>query len=222
MTAVLALAGRDIALAFRAGGGAFQSVLFFALAALIFALALGPDTALLSRLAAPILWAIALLSALVSLDRMFQADFEDGSLDAIVETADALELSVLAKALAHWIAAGLPVIAATPAVALLFNLAPEAYGPLFVSLLVGTPALSLVGAVGAAVAMGLRRASIMVAILSAPLYAPTLIFGVSAAEAGAAGGPQFVPSLMFLGAITLLAALIGPIAGAAAIRLNMS
>ena len=222
MNALLAIAARDITLSFRTGGGSLHSVTFFALASLVFALAFGPAPALLARLAAPILWAIALLSALISLDRLFEADFEDGSLDAIVETADPLELSVLAKALAHWVAAGLPVVVATPPIALLLNLPAEGYAPLVLSLLIGTPALSLIGAVGAAVAVGLRRASVLVAILTAPLLAPTLIFGVAAAEAGAAGGAQYVPSLLLLGAVTLFSALIGPLAAAAAIRLNIS
>lgn len=222
MSPLMAIAGRDVALAFRAGGGALHSVIFFALAALVFAMAIGPDPTTLKDLAAPVLWAIALLSTLVSLDRMFQSDFEDGSLDAMVETADVLELSVLAKAIAHWLSSGFPVILAAPAVALLLNLPADGYLPLLVSLLVGTPALSLLGAVGAAVAMGLRRASVLVAILSAPLYAPALIFGVGAAQAGAIDSPQFLPSVLFLAAITLFAALLGPIAGAAAIRLNLS
>lgn len=222
MSALMAIAGRDVALAFRAGGGALHAVIFFALAALVFAMAIGPDPTALKDLAAPVLWAIALLSTLVSLDRMFQSDFEDGSLDAMVETADVLELSVLAKAIAHWFSSGFPVILAAPAVALLLNLPADGYLPLLISLVVGTPALSLLGAIGAAVAMGLRRASVLVAILSAPLYAPALIFGVGAAQAGAIDSPQFLPSVLFLAAITLFAALLGPIAGAAAIRLNLS
>ncbi len=222
MSALMAIAGRDVALAFRAGGGALHAVIFFALAALVFAMAIGPDPTALKDLAAPVLWAIALLSTLVSLDRMFQSDFEDGSLDAMVETADVLELSVLAKAIAHWLSSGFPVILAAPAVALLLNLPADGYLPLLISLVVGTPALSLLGAIGAAVAMGLRRASVLVAILSAPLYAPALIFGVGAAQAGAIDSPQFLPSVLFLAAITLFAALLGPIAGAAAIRLNLS
>lgn len=219
---IVAIIARDLALALRAGGGALQSVLFFALATLLFALAIGPDLALQARLAAPVLWTIALLSMLVSLDRLFQADFEDGALDALIETADPLELTVFAKALAHWLSTGLPVVAAAPAAALLLNLPASAYGPLMLSLLIGTPALSFTGAIGAGVALGLKRAAILVAVISAPLYAPALIFGVGAASAGAAGSPEYAPSLMFLAAITLISAIIGPLAGAAAIRLNMN
>jgi heme exporter protein B len=221
MRRLAAIAGRDIALAFRAGGGAMQVVLFFALAALVFALAIGPDPTALRGLAAPILWTLALLAALVSLDRLFESDFEDGSLDALVETGDPLELSILAKACAHWTSALLPVVAATPLIAILLNLPANALQPLLLSLVIGTPALSLIGAIAAAVAVGLRRAGVLVAVLSAPLYAPTLIFGVSAAGAGAEASPAALPSFLILAAITLLAAIIGPIAGAAAIRFNM-
>lgn len=221
MTALFAIFARDVRLSFRAGGGALQSVVFFALAALVFALAVGPDPGALARLAAPVLWAAALLAALLSLDRMFEGDFEDGTLDAIVETADRLELAVLAKALAHWASSSLPVILAAPVVATLLNLPPAGYAPLVLSLLLGTPAFSLLGAIGAAVAVGLRRAAILVAILSAPLYAPTLIFGAGAAAAALEGGPEALPSFLFLAAASLAAAVIGPIAAAAAIRFNL-
>lgn len=222
MKALVAIARRDVALAFRAGGGALQSAFFFALAALVFALAIGPDPAALARLAAPVLWAIALLASLVSLDRLFEADFEDGSLDAIVETADILELAVVAKALAHWATSSLPVILAAPLIAVLLNLPAAGHGPLVLSLLLGTPALSFFGAIGAAVAVGLRRASVLVAILAVPLFAPTLIFGAGAASAALAGSPEALPSFLILAAITLASAVIGPIAAAAAIRFNMS
>lgn len=222
MTELSAIYRRDVALAFRAGGGALQSVFFFGLAALLFALAIGPDPGAMSGLAAPILWAIALLAALISLDRMFEADFEDGSLDAIVETSDMLELSVMAKALAHWTTTSLPVIVSTPLIATLLNLPAEGYGPLVLSLLLGTPALSFLGAIGAGVAVGLRRAAILVSILSVPLFAPTLIFGVGAATAALEDGPAALPSFLFLASITLAGAIIGPIAAAAAIRFNMS
>ncbi|MCA8896888.1 MAG: heme exporter protein CcmB [Parvularculaceae bacterium] len=222
MNGFLAIISRDVALGFKAGGGTVQTALFFALTALVFAIAVGPDTALLSRIAAPTLWAAALLSALVSLDRIFQADFEDGSLDVIVETADLLEGRVLAKAIAHWIAACLPLILATPVLALLLSLPAQGYWPLVLSLLVGTPALSFIGAISAAVTLSLRRAGVLIAILTAPLYAPALIFGVAAANAGASGAPNFIPSLLFLGAGTLFSMILAPLAGAAAIRFNMS
>lgn len=221
MSAFAAIVGRDMTLGFRAGGGALQTAIFFALAALIFALAIGPDPDRLPTLAVPILWAGALLSALISLDRIFQADFEDGSLDVLVETSDLLEATVLAKALAHWLSACLPLIIITPLLGLLLNLPADGYMPLAASLLIGTPALSLVGSIAAALTLAMRRASILVTMLAAPLYAPVLIFGVSAAEAGAAGTPAFAPSLLFLAAITLFSIVIAPLAAASAIRFNM-
>lgn len=222
MRGFFAIIARDVSLGFKAGGGALQTVLFFALTILVFSIAVGPDTSLLSRIAAPALWAAALLSALVSLDRIFQADFEDGSLDVLVETADLLELRVLAKAIAHWLSACLPLIAATPLLAVLLSLPLKGLSPLVLSLLIGTPALSLIGAISAAVTLSMRRAGVLVSILTTPLYAPTLIFGVSAATAGAEGAPDFVPSLLFLAAGTVFTFVLAPLAGAAAIRFNMS
>ena len=216
-----ALVARDVSLAFRAGGGAAQTVVFFALLVLIFALAVGPERDLLARIAAPILWTGALLATLVSLDRVFQADYEDGSLDVILETSDLLEISVLAKALAHWLTACLPLIVAAPLLGVLLNLPGEAFQPLIVSLLAGTPALSLIGSVAAALALSLRRASILVSLLAAPLFAPTLIFGLATANAGAVGAASVAPSLMLLAAATLFSLIVSPLAAAAAIRFNM-
>ncbi|MBB5518521.1 heme exporter protein CcmB [Amphiplicatus metriothermophilus] len=221
MSGLVAIVARDVVLALRAGGGAVQAALFFALAVLVFALAVGPDLDTLAELAAPVLWTAALLSTLVSLDRIFQADFEDGSLDVMIETADLLELVVLAKAVAHWLTSALPLIIAAPVLALLLNLPQEGYGPLLLSLAIGTPALSLIGALGAALTLGMRRAGALVSILVGPLYAPTLIFGVGAAKAGLEGAPSYGPSLLLLGAVTLFAAALAPLAGAAAIRFNM-
>jgi heme exporter protein B len=218
MTALQAIIGRDLALGFRAGGGALQTATFFALAILIFALAIGPDVQQLQRVAAPALWAAALLSTLLSFDRLFQTDFEDGSLDVMVATSDSLEATVLAKAAAHWLSACLPIILVAPVLGLLFNLPTAAHVPLLASLVVGTPALSLIGSVAAAVTLALRRASILIAILAAPLFAPVLIFGVGAA-AGEAGAE---PALMLLAATSLFSLVVAPLAAAAAIRFNMS
>ena len=222
MKAFAAIVARDLALAFRAGGGGLQTVVFFALVATVFALAIGPDVDRLSQIAAPILWAGALLSALVSLDRIFQADFEDGSLDVLVETAEVLEVRVLAKAIAHWAGSCLPLIVAAPLLAILLNLPAQGFWPLVASLLVGTPALSLIGAVAAALGLAMRRASVLMSILAAPLYTPALLFGVAAAEAGAAASPAYGPAMMLLGAVSLIALIVAPLAGAAAIRFNLS
>lgn len=214
MSSFAAIFGRDILLALRASGGAVQGVLFFVIAALIFAIAIGPEIATLSRLAAPIVWACALLATLVSLERIFQTDAEDGSLDVIVETADPLELAFLAKAAAHWATTALPLILAAPLLGLLLNLPTAGFAPLIVSLLVGAPALSLLGALGSALTLSVRRAGLLITVLIAPLYAPVLIFGV-----GAAAGDE--AALMFLGAMTMFSAIIAPLAGAAAIRFNL-
>lgn len=214
MTPFAALILRDVTLAFRAGGGGAQTALFFALVALVFALAVGPDRMQLAALAAPILWTGALLAALVSLDRIFQADFEDGSLDVLVETSSMLEATVLAKALGHWLTSLLPLVVIAPLLGLLLNLPAPGYGSLLVSLLVGTPALSLIGALAAALTLSLRRASVLVAILATPLFAPALIFGVAAAQGDGR-------ALMLLGAASLVALIVAPLAGAAAIRFNM-
>lgn len=222
MRPMLAVFLRDVGLALRSGGGAVQTLVFFALAILLFGLAVGPERAALARIAAPAIWVTALLSALMSLDRLFQADAEDGALDVIVQRTDTLALLVLAKAAAHWTTACLPLIAAAPAMGLLLALPEQALLPLILSLIVGTPSLSLIGALAAAATFPLRRAGVLVSILVGPLYAPAVIFGVSAAEAGAAGTPEYGPSLLFLAVGGLLALIVAPIGGAAAVRVNLS
>jgi len=221
MNAFSAIVVRDIKLAFRSGGGAFLACIFFGLMILLFALAVGPDKALMSRISAPILWTAALLSTLVSFDRIFQADFEDGSLDVIVETLDPLEAAVFAKAAAHWLSTCLPLIILTPALGLMTNLQAQGFTPLFISLLLGTPALSLIGTLSSALTVALRRANILMIILSAPLFSPILIFGVGAANAGAIGDPNYLPMLMLLAAASLVSLIVAPFAGAAAIRVNL-
>lgn len=220
MRRLASIIGREVKLAFRAGGGALNGVIFFALTILIFALAVGPDRAQLSAAAAPILWTAATLAAMLSFDRIFQADYEDGSLDAFIETSDMLSLVALAKAAAHWLTTLAPLIIATPVLGLLLGLPAEAYGPLILSMLVGTPALSLFGALASALSLSLRRASMLMTILTAPLLTPAIIFGVGAANAGAAGDALFGPALMILAAISLFACVVLPLAAAAAIRFN--
>lgn len=212
---------RDLAVAFRAGGGGLNAVVFFALTIVIFALAIGPDRASLSANAAAILWASAFLASMLSFDRIFQTDFEDGSLDALMETTEAPSLVVLAKAAAHWLSTLAPLIVATPALGILLGLPAGAYWPLIASMLIGTPALSLFGALASALALSLRRASLLMSILTAPLLTPALIFGVGAAKAGAAGDPLFAPAMMILAAITLSSCVALPLAAAAALRFNM-
>lgn len=220
MKKLAAIVLRDLRLSFRAGGGAISSVIFFALTIVIFAFAIGPDRTRLATSAAPILWTAATLAAMLSFDRIFQADFEDGSLDALIETSETLSLVALSKAAAHWLSTMLALIVATPALGLLLGLPSDAYAPLLLSMLVGTPTLSLFGTFAAALSLPLRRASMLMTILTAPLLTPAVIFGVAAANAGAAGDPFFGPALMILGAGTLLACVALPLAAAAAIRFN--
>lgn len=222
MSAFLAHIDRDIRIAYRAGGGALLGAMFFALVAVVFAFSVGADRARLAGLAAPIVWTAALLATLVSLDRLFQADAEDGALEIMVETADSLALAVLAKSIAHWLTAAAPLIAATPLLALLLNLPQAGLGPLMVSLAIGTPGLSLIGALSAALTLSLKRAGFLAALLAAPLYTPVLIFGVGAANAGATAADNYGAILMLLGAATLFSLAVAPLAGAAAIRSNLA
>ena len=220
MGAFLALMRRDLALAFRIGGGGLLSLGFFLLAALLIPLGVGPEGQALARIAAGVVWVCALLACLLSLDRLFQADLEDGSLDQLALGPLPLEAIVLAKAAAHWIATGLPLTLAAPAIGVMLNLAPGAFGPLLLALLIGAPALSLVGAVGAALTAGVRRGGLLLSVLVLPLYVPTLIFGAQAADR-AATGLDPTPALAFLGAVTALAAGVSPFAAAAALRVNL-
>ncbi|MEO1251926.1 MAG: heme exporter protein CcmB [Pseudomonadota bacterium] len=221
MNAFAAIIVRDVALAFRAGGGALQAASFFALTIVLFALAIGPDLTLMQRIAAPALWTGALLATQISLEQIYRPDREDGSLDVLVETSDTLAFVALAKAAGHWLSTGLVLIAATPVLALLLNISGAALVPLILSLLIGTPGLSLIGAFAGALTAALPRAGLLIAIIVSPLYAPILIFGAGAAAAGAAGDPQYSANLMLLGASSLFAAVISPLASAAALRFNL-
>lgn len=221
MTGRAAIVLRDVRLAFRAGGGSFQAVAFFSVVCVLFALAAGPDLTLMSRIAAPVVWTAALLATLISLDQVYRADREDGSLDVIIATSDELAMTAAAKAAAHWLSTGAPILVATPLLAILMNLDADAYPPLLLSLVIGTPALSLIGSFAAALTVSLPRASLLIALIVSPLYIPILIFGAGAASAGAAGDPQFAANLQLLGAATLFAAVTAPLASAAALRSNL-
>jgi len=181
--------------------------------------AIGPDQNLLGRLAPAVLWIAALLATLFGLDRLFQADEEEGALDQFLLSATPLELIVLAKCVAHWLTTGLVLSLAAPLFGLMLNLLVEAMLPLAATLLVGTPAITLIGAVGAAVTVSLRRGGLLMAILVLPLAVPTLIFGVGAANAAIVGPTPFGAPFLLLLATTLAAAVICPVAAAAAIRL---
>ncbi|CAH1663299.1 cytochrome c maturation protein B [Hyphomicrobiales bacterium] len=216
--AFLAILKRDLALAARAGGGGELALVFFLTLVVLVPFALGPDLNLLSRIGPAILWLGALLSVLIGLDRLFQSDEEDGSLDLIRASALPLELAVLAKGLAHWLTTGLPLALVSPLLGLLVALPGEGVLPLVATLLVGTPALSFIGAGGAALAASLRRGGLIVPVLVAPLTVPVLIFGVATANAALGGTVPFLTPFLILCAISLAAIVVGTIAAAAALR----
>ena len=217
MTAFFDVVARDLRLALRQRGDAVMVVLFFVLTALLFPFAVGPEPNLLARLAAGVIWVTALLAVLLSLERLFLADYEDGSLELLALSPMPLSLVVLAKVLAHWLTTGLPLIAAAPLIALIYNMDSAALTVLIAAMLMGTPSLSLTGAVGAALTLGARRGGVLVPLLVLPLYIPVLIFGVGAIDADLAG-LSARPHLMFLGAIALLMLVVAPLAAAAALR----
>jgi len=222
MTAFWALMRRDMVLAVRQGGGGGMAVAFFLIVVSMLPFGVGPDLSLLARIAPGILWVALLLSALLTLDRLFQADYEDGSLELLSMGALPLELVVIAKTSAHWVTTGLPLALAAPVLGILLNLDPAAFGPLFLTMVVGTPGLNFLGAIGAALTLLVRRGGLLVAILILPLFVPTLIFGVIAVNAVLAGPASFGPPFMVLAALSLGAMVLGPIAAAAAIRLALS
>ncbi len=223
MSAFLALVGREVRLAVRVGGGGGMAVFFFLITISIVPLGVGPDLNLLARIAPGMLWVALLLSALLTLDRLFQADHEDGTLDLFVMGTLPLELVVLAKALGHWLTTGLPLIVAAPLLGLLLNLPLAGMGPLMLAMAIGSPALSLLGVVGAALAVGVRRGGLLISLLVLPLYVPVLIFGVSATRAALVAVPGDLGgrSLLLLGAVTLVSLVLGPFGGAAALRANL-
>jgi heme exporter protein B len=218
VTALVALIKRDIRIALRVGGGALIGVLFFLTVVVLMPFAVGPDLALLARLGPAILWLGALLASLLTLDRLFTADHEDGSLDLIVMGRTPLELACAAKALAHWLAAGVPLIVAAPMLGLLLNLDMEATGAVALTLLAGTPALTFTGMIGAALAVTLHRGGLLLAVLVLPLSIPVLIFGVAASQAAISGTSTFGAPFSILCALSLASFVIGPFAAAASLR----
>ncbi|HMO72225.1 MAG TPA: heme exporter protein CcmB [Paracoccaceae bacterium] len=217
---MIALIRRDLVLAVRSGGGFGLAPAFFLLVAVLVPLGVGPDMATLSRIAPGVLWVGALLSCLLTLDRLFATDREDGSLDLLATAPLPLEGVVAAKALAHWVATGLPLALVAPVLGLLMNLPPQGYVWLVASLLAGTPALSMIGAFGAALTVGLKRGGLLLSLLVLPLYVPTLIFGAEVAGRGAAGLATGTPLLLLVG-ISAGSIAILPFAAAAAIRVNL-
>lgn len=217
---MLALLKRDLSLATRAGGGFGLAVAFFLILCALVPFGVGPETAALRPIAPGILWVGALLSCLLSLDRIFALDHEDGSLDLLATAPIPLEGAVAVKALAHWITTGLPLIAAAPLFGILLHLPAEATPWLIASLLIGTPALSMLGAFGAAITVGLRRGGLLLSLLVLPLYIPTLIFGTEIIRRGSAGGDPATP-MLFLAGITAGVVALVPFAAAAVLRVNL-
>jgi heme exporter protein B len=218
--AARALLERDLRLALRSGGGAGLGLAFFLVVVLLVPLGVGPEGERLAGVAPGTLWIAALLACLLSLDRLFQADAEDGTLDILALSPLPLEAVVALKALAHWLTTGLPLVVIAPLLGVTLSLPGEAYAWLVASLAVGTPGLSFLGAIGAAVTVGVRRGGLLLSILVLPLYVPSLILGARAVAAAAEGGEP-MPALALLGGLTLFILAAAPFAAAAALRVNL-
>jgi heme exporter protein B len=208
---------RELTLAVRSQGDVMTVIAFFAIAAALFAFGVGPELNVQSRIASGVVWTTALLAALLSLERLFALDFEDGTLDQLLLSGVDAILIVLAKTLAHWLTTGMALLVAAPAVALALQLPSQAYGALMVSLVLGTPTLSLVGAVGAALTLGAKRGGVLLSLLLLPLYIPILIFGAAAVEGAILGTPTQAPYLI-LGALLMVALSLCPWAAATALK----
>ncbi len=217
---MIALLARDLRLAIRAGGGFGLGLAFFLILAVLVPLGVGPEPEVLGRIAPGVLWVGALLACLLSLDRIFALDWEDGSLDLLATAPIPMEGVVAIKAAAHWLTTGLPLTLAAPVLGVLMNLPGPAQGWLVLSLALGTPALSVIGTFGAALTVGLRRGGLLLSLLVLPLYVPTLIYGASVVTRGAEGLSVATP-LALLAGLTLGAAALLPFASAAAIRINL-
>jgi heme exporter protein B len=221
MTSFLALIVRDLRLARRQGGAVSTALGFYLIIVATLPLGLGPDMNLLSRIAPGVLWVALLLSALLSADRMFHEDHDDGTLEVIALGPLPLELVAFAKGLAHWLSVGIPLMLLAPLLALMLNMEGRAYGPLVLTLLAGTPAVSFLSGIGAALTLGIRRGGLLLPLLILPLFIPILIFAVSAVDAVVTGPGSFAAPFSILCAITLATIVLSPLATAAALRLNL-
>ena len=220
MKRFFSLVRRDVSLAFRQGSASTMVVMFFVLTVTLFPLGVGPEANILQRISSGVIWVAAMLASMLSLDRLFQADFEDGSLDLLTLGALPLELTVLAKCLAHWLTTGRPLIFIAPVLGVLLHLEPSGYVTLLITMLLGTPVLSLIGAIGAALTVGVRRGGVLLSLLVIPLYIPVLIFGVGAIDA-AIGGLTERPHILVLAAMLSGSIALCPWAAAAALKLNL-
>ena len=221
MTPFTALVLRDMRLAVRVGGGALMGALFFLIVVTMMPFAVGPDLKLLARIGPAILWLGALLATLLALDRLFATDHEDGSLDLLMTGRMPLELAIAGKGVAHWLTTGLPLVMISPVLGLMLNVELKAMGVVALTLIVGTPALTFIGLIGAALSVALRRGGLLLAVLVLPLTIPVLIFGVSAANAGIVGPEPFGPPFTILCALSLMSLVVGPFAAAAALRFGL-
>jgi heme exporter protein B len=221
VSAFLAVLIRDLRLAYRQSADIALVLGFFTIAASLFPFGIGPSPETLARIAPGVIWVLALLSVMLSLDRLFLQDHADGALEQMALSPHPLSLTVLAKALAHWLTTGVPLIAVAPVIGILLNLPAEGYGTLLLGLLLGTPTLSLIGAIGAALTLGARRAGLLVALLVLPLYIPVLIFGVTAVDA-VLSGFEARAHFLYLSAMLAAAIPLTPLAAAAAVRHSVS
>lgn len=215
------LVRRDLTLALRQGGALGTALGFYLVVVAMMPLGLGPDLNLLSRIAAGVLWVALMLAALLSLPRIFEDDHEDGALEVMATAPLPLELVAAAKSLAHWLSTGVPLALLAPVLGLLLNLDVAAYPALAATMLAGTPAVSFIGSIGAALTLRARRGGLLLALLVLPLYVPTLIFGISAISAVSLASDSFWPSFAVLTAVSLGAAVLGPVAAAAALRFQI-
>lgn len=213
----VSLVGRDLRLAQRHGFDSLLVVVFFVIAVVLFPFGVGPEANILARISAGVIWVAALLASMLSLERLFQTDYEDGSLELLVLTPLPLEVVVLAKVVAHWLTTGLPLIVAAPVLAVLLNMNGAGFGVLVAALLIGTPTLSLLGAVGAGLVLGSRRGGVLLSLLVLPLFIPVLVFGVGAVDAAIAGF-AFRAQLLVLGGLLLGALALCPWAAGATLR----
>jgi heme exporter protein B len=211
---------RDLRLALRQGSDSVMVVTFFVLTVVLFPFGIGPESGILERVSAGVLWVTALLASLLSLDRLFQADYEDGSLELLVLTPIALEVVVTGKVVAHWLTTGLPLLIAAPILAVLLHMNADGFSTLMLTMLIGTPILSLIGGIGAALVLGARRGGVLLSLLILPLYVPVLIFGAGAvgAQMSGAGG---IAHLLLLGALLAAAAALVPWGAAQALRIAL-
>lgn len=220
MERFLRLVGRDLRLAQRHGFDSLLVVVFFVIAVVLFPFGVGPEPNILARISAGVLWVAALLASMLSLERLFQTDYEDGSLELLVLAPLPLEVVVLAKVAAHWLTTGLPLIVAAPLLAVLLNMNAAGFGVMEAALTIGTPTLSLIGAVGAGLVLGSRRGGVLLSLLVLPLFIPVLVFGVSAVDAAIAGFP-FRAQLLLLGGLLVGAIALCPWGASASLRQAM-